>query len=58
MNQKSEDYLTEWFRAGPLADEPESLHEFRSSIRARPTAAGRCRPSGRSERLWDWPLGW
>lgn len=32
MNQKSEDYLRDWFRAGPLPDEPDSLHEFLAAV--------------------------
>ena len=32
MNQKSEDYLREWFRAGPLPDEPDSLHDFLAAV--------------------------
>jgi len=32
MNQKSEDYLREWFRAGPLPDEPGSLHDFLAAV--------------------------
>ena len=32
MSQKSEDYLREWFRAGPRLDEPDSLHEFLAAV--------------------------
>ncbi len=32
MNRKSEDYLREWFRDGPLPDEPESLHDFLATV--------------------------
>lgn len=32
MNQKSEDYLREWFRDGPLPEEPDSLHDFLATV--------------------------
>ncbi len=32
MSQKSEDYLREWFRAGPSPDEPDSLHDFLAAV--------------------------
>ena len=32
MNQRSEDYLREWFRDGPLPDEPGSLHDFLATV--------------------------
>src|ERR1019366_4906631 len=32
MNQKSEDHLREWFRASPLPDEPDSLHDFLAAV--------------------------
>jgi hypothetical protein len=32
MSQKSEDYLREWFRAGPLPNEPDSLHDFLAAV--------------------------
>ena len=32
MKKDSEDYLREWFRTGPLPNEPESLHDFLAAV--------------------------